>query len=129
MRRIILHHHIFKNAGSTLDFALKKHLGERFSSLDADNEHGRISKTTLIRFLDNDPNLVAVSSHHFHCRDYQAFAFEMGYGLFNFALIRKPIARLISIYKFYRNKPSTDRLASAAKTLELSDFLSLVIEN
>ena len=70
---IILHRHIFKNAGSSLDWALQNYFGEGFAEFHASNEDGRIFPHELFDFLDLHEGVVAISSHHFHGLNYRLF--------------------------------------------------------
>src|SRR5882724_1534991 len=100
VRHIILHHHIFKNAGSTLDFALRRQFGADLGEVH--NMNGGIVDGRMLReYVDGRPNLRAITSHHFHCQDFAASVEGRRYRFIHLALVRKPIARLVSIYKFY----------------------------
>jgi hypothetical protein len=121
VRHIILHHHIFKNAGTTLDYSLKRQFCSGFVALD-DPSGNLIDSATLVHFLDQNPDVKAVSSHHFHGQDFLI----RGYRFFNLALIRSPLHRLLSIYKF--SLRSEGELADIAKTSDLPVFLRILIE-
>jgi hypothetical protein len=74
IRSIILHRHIFKNAGSSLDSALKNFYGEAYSEYHSSlSPNGRVYPHELFDFLDLNPNLIALSSHHFHGINYRLF--------------------------------------------------------
>jgi len=61
-----LHHHFFKNAGSTLIDILKREFGESFKEYHPSGEsEGYFSDETLAGYLHGkQPS--AISSHHFH---------------------------------------------------------------
>jgi hypothetical protein len=130
MRNVILHHHIFKNAGSTFDFTLEMQLGldVGFATIHGPGDVNTVAADQLIDFLDSHPQVVALSSHHFHCQDYQRLIGQKPYRFINATLVRKPLQRILSIYKFFRRDGSGDPLASAAKELDFSDFLALLLE-
>src|ERR1700679_3803784 len=52
MRFVILHYHIFKNAGSTLEDILDHSFGDRFGSLETGVDGGLIANRELVQFLD-----------------------------------------------------------------------------
>jgi Sulfotransferase family len=125
MRSVILHHHIFKNAGSIFDFTLEMQLGMDvgFATLHASDVNGTVTADQLIDFLNNHPQVVALSSHHFHCQNYQQLLAQNSYRFINAALVRKPLQRILSIYKFFRRSPGEDQIALAARGMDFPDFL------
>lgn len=102
IRSIILHRHIFKNAGSSLDGALESFFGDGFAEFhNSNNDNGRVFPHELFEFLDQHKNIVAISSHHFHGINYRLFLdskLQAKYRFFEFVILRHPISRLISIY-------------------------------
>lgn len=136
MRHILLHHHLFKNAGSTFDWTLKQFFGETFSEFHADTKSdGRVYPNQLYQHLEKNPPLKALSSHHFFGRDFNSdlenrllFEERKEYSFHDCVLIRHPVLRLVSMYVYFRTIPKTeDPLCSAAHEGALHDFLNLVI--
>jgi Sulfotransferase family len=130
MRNVILHHHIFKNAGSTFDFTLEMQLGldAGFATIHGPGDINTVTAEQLVDFLDSHPQVVALSSHHMHCLNYQQLIGQRPYRFINAALVRKPLQRILSIYKFFRRNVSDDPLALAAKELNFADFIGLLLE-
>jgi len=62
-RKIVIHYHIFKNAGTSVDRMLGESLGARWTAWDTDNPGGKISPAEMEAFILDHPDLVAVSSH------------------------------------------------------------------
>jgi hypothetical protein len=62
-RKVIVHYHIFKNAGTSVDRMLKDSLGERWVSWDTPNPGGKISPAEMEAFILERPQVLAVSSH------------------------------------------------------------------
>ncbi len=52
MRFVILHYHIFKNAGSTIEDILDHSFGDRFGRLETGVDGGLIANPELVQFLD-----------------------------------------------------------------------------
>ncbi len=133
MRFVILHHHIFKNAGSTLDAALKKHFGSSLKEIHPDrSDSARIAPEQLFGFLEEKPAMQAVSSHHFFGRDYEAsldaIRREQLY-FFDVILLRHPVSRLTSIYLYYRSLPRGDHpLLQAAHDHTFPGFIGYVLD-
>ena len=134
MRFVILHHHIFKNAGSTLDHALGLYFGEKFIEFHSENlDNGRVFPSELFEFLQENRNIQAVSSHHFVGIDFSAFLSKTErrpFAFLDFALLRHPVSRLVSMYLYYRDIPITTNLIQiAACKLSLSDFIEFLIDS
>ena len=127
MRHIILHHHIFKNAGSTLDFTLARQFGTTFGYLENGGEP--VHESMLVDFLDANPHIGVVSSHHLYGESFDPVLRNHGYRVFDMALVRRPMQRLLSVYKYLRRTPSTLPLWRQASELEIRDFLHLLIES
>ncbi|TDK66520.1 sulfotransferase family 2 domain-containing protein [Sapientia aquatica] len=118
-RRIFLHHHIFKNAGSTIDWILERNFQHDFGSIEIDSSSWRITESMLFNFLHEKQNLIAVSSHHL-CG--QIFEYEP-YVFFDIVFVRHPIDRLRSIYDYYRKLPHpSNEVESASHNMSLGDF-------
>ena len=60
---IIIHYHIFKNAGSSVDLALKRLFGEAWSTFEGDDAHTILSVEDIRKYLAGRPELKAISSH------------------------------------------------------------------
>jgi hypothetical protein len=63
LRTIIVHYHIFKNAGSSIDRILKTSFAERWASLEGDTATSLLRPHDLSVFVRDRPEIVAVSSH------------------------------------------------------------------
>lgn len=133
MRFILLHHHIFKNAGSTLDSALSRSFGETFVEFHPDSsDDGRVAPEQLFQFLDRNPAIKAVSSHHFFGKDYELTLDPEAQGkyyFFDFVILRHPISRLASIYLYYRGLSRGEHpLQAAALDFAFRGFVELVLD-
>lgn len=135
-RRVIAHHHIFKNAGSSLDKALADALGQRWRPFDPqifENEiedpiEGKISRKTvkpenvcsdeLENFLDANVEIYAISTHQGRAK----FPLSKKYEKLELSLIRNPIGRALSMWRF--NKRSERQTTFDSKLLKQSDLLS-----
>ena len=62
-RKVILHYHIFKNAGTSVDHMLKESLGERWVEWDTSDPGAKISAAEIETYILDHPGIVAVSSH------------------------------------------------------------------
>jgi hypothetical protein len=123
-RDIILHYHIFKNAGSTLVGALERNFGKQFAQLHAPQHDQRISGEGLLEFVRAQPDVVAISSHHL-----SPPAPQNDWVRFHEVLIlRHPLDRIRSMFDFYRRAPiHDDPLTIEAKRLDLRDFVEYIL--
>jgi hypothetical protein len=124
-RHIIVHYHIFKNAGSTIYSILERNLGERLASLESENFNSLLSNDVLLDFLKRHPKVEAVSSHHLvpPKPEHQDFVFH------DVLFLRNPLARLSSMYDFYRRTDAMgDPLIGEAKSRTRADFMQLLIQ-
>lgn len=123
-RFVIIHHHIFKNAGSTLDFVLHKNFGGNFSTYDLSNADGNITQERFLRFVDENKKIEAISSHHFHTKQ---FEYDR-YVFFDMIFLRHPLDRLRAIFDFYqKSEINDDQLSQFAKDSSLREFIDYLV--
>jgi hypothetical protein len=126
MRLVILHYHIFKNAGSTIEDILDHSFGERFANLDTPAGEGLISNPDLVHFFDARPTLRAFSSHQIR----HPLPEAPGYLFFDICFLRDPIDRIRSIYTYFRRRPNpADPMSDLANRAALSDFIAGMIQD
>lgn len=115
-RDIILHCHLFKNAGSTIDWSLKNNFGEKF--IDHRDDHKMLSGS--FEYLENyleGKNVTAISSHH------MPFYPERMIGGHWMIMLRDPIARVKSVYTFENNQPISSLGSRMAKKLSYKEYV------
>jgi hypothetical protein len=125
-RHIILHYHIFKNAGTTIYFILKRNFGNRVASLESERFNIGLTNKALIDFVERHPKIKAITSHHLRPPKptHELFVFH------DILFLRNPLARLSSMYDFYRRTNVTqDPLTKEAKTRTTADFMRLLIDS
>jgi len=102
-RVVIIHNHLFKNAGTTIDFALRRNFGDQF--LDhRDDESMMKGSSYLGPFLLENPDIVALSTHNLTL---PLPALE-GVYLPMIMMLRHPIERVTSVYHFERKQLDSD---------------------
>jgi hypothetical protein len=124
MRHIIIHYHIFKNAGSTVAAMLERNFADRFASFDSPAHDKRLQPGELVAFVNSNPQVTAISSHHLRP---PAPRIE-GVQFYEILIFRHPLDRLRSMYDFYRSAAvNQDPLTREAKRLSVSHFFELLI--
>ena len=126
MRLVLLHYHIFKNAGSTIEDMLDHSFGERFGTLETPVDGGLIPNSETLRHLDGSPGLCAFSSHQIR----YPMPAAPGYLFFDICFLRDPIDRLRSFYDYFRQRPNpADPMSDLANRSSLGDFIARMIED
>ena len=125
MRHVILHYHVFKNAGSTFSATLQRNFGERFASFDSGRYNVRLRPEDLIGFIQEHPGLVALSSHNF----FPPVPRLEGVEFHEVLILRDPVDRIRSMYDFYRRERIGENpLTTEAKRLRLPQFVEFLLE-
>lgn len=126
MRFVILHYHLFKNAGSTIEDILDRSFGERFGRLETSFEGGILTNPELLRHLDCHSGLRAFSSHQIRYPKPQA----PGYLFFDICFLRDPIDRLRSFYDYFRQRPNpADPMSELANRSEPGVFVERMVRD
>ena len=122
-RAILVHYHLFKNAGTSVDRALKGIYGSRWTSIEADSGDEELPLERMQRLIDRSPDVAAISSHTARIEPW-ALRNVM---VFPIVFVRHPIDRIMSAYEFER-KQSADTLgASKAKELPFREYVEFFV--
>ena len=125
MRFVLLHYHFLKNAGTTVEQILDRNFGERFARLDTPERSGHFTNAALVEFLEQHPEVVAVSSHQIR----HPLPEARGYLFFDLCFLRDPIDRIRSMYDYFREKPAVgDPLSDLASRCGLGEFVTCLVE-
>ncbi|MFT4768117.1 MAG: hypothetical protein ACI8RN_001250 [Glaciecola sp.] len=120
MRHIILHGHIFKNAGSTFDWSLGRSFSDDF--LDHRDNHAMRQQRAkhLATVVSGNPDLRALSSHHlcYPLPQPKDVTFHPAY------FLRHPIERIQSVYAFERKQDADTPGAIAAKEKDFRQYVA-----
>jgi len=97
-RHVVVHHHIFKNAGSSIDRGLQSSFGAAWRNVDPTEDDRTLSAADLASCLEEEPNLRAISSHQLRppLENTPRLLF------FPILFLRHPIDRVASIYHYER---------------------------
>jgi hypothetical protein len=124
MRYIITHGHIFKNAGTTFDSALKRAFGKDFCDHRDDKAMRLGGAEYLKQYILDNPNLKAISSHHL-CNPLPESEDFLCIPVF---FLRNPIDRIVSVYEFERKQKRGSRGAEMASKLSFIDYVKWRME-
>ena len=114
---VCIHFHIFKNAGTTLEWIFKKNFSDDAVSVDSDNHLGMLHFEKILEILEKKPETKSISSHQFRFPIYHNEKFEFIPIIF----FRQPISRAISIFHFQGKRTDTNRPEIVkAKELDLN---------
>lgn len=126
MRFVLLHYHILKNAGTTVEEILYQNFRERLLRFDIPDRDEQVTNSHLLSLLDTHPNVSAVSSHQIYYPVPQA----PGFIFFPLCFLREPLDRIRSIYDYFRDKPSEgDPVSELALRVGLGDFTAHLVEH
>ena len=119
-RNIIVHVHIFKNAGSSFDGALLTNFNGDF--VDHREDHlVRNNKNFLKKYLKENDKVKAFSSHSIYhkAEDFDDVKLHFIY------FLRHPIERMKSVYSFEKKQPAEDSSgAEMAKKLDFKEYVA-----
>lgn len=117
-RRVVVHYHFFKNAGTSVDESLKAVFGDRCIGVEDDKG---LSPEALADFIVGHPDHRVFSSH---TAQFPVPQID-GVAILPIAFVRHPIDRIRSVYEFERrdrrNSPAPFRMA---KELGFKDYVS-----
>jgi len=123
VRLVVVHYHIFKNAGSTIDYMLRNTFGENWVTFDGELPAGRILPQQMAGFIMENPMLRAVSSHQALLPLPETPDTEV----FPIVYFRHPLDRARSVYDFERRQGLTSGPVSQgsehAMRLSFADYL------
>ena len=125
-RIILLHSHIFKNAGSTIDEILKVNFNNCAAFIES-RDGQFITNKKIIDTCIADKNIISLSSHKIglpppHHPDLHFIPLLM---------LRNPLDRLGSMYNFYRAQKSSfvQHECKLAQRLPFKEFVQVLVES
>lgn len=124
-RFVLVHHHIFKNAGSTIDFALRRSFGEAFVTAHGLHDDARLFADDIVALAQAEPTVKAISSHHVRHPKPQARGIEF----FDLCLVRHPLARARSLYSYGRQVGNDSWLGALALQHDERGFIAHLVEH
>jgi hypothetical protein len=118
-RFVILHYHLFKNAGTSVDSVLKKNFGKLWEDVEflppGQEDHAK----AILKFIAEHQDLVAISSHTLFCPPPVYADIDVLPVIF----VRQPLKRLRSAYDFERKQGVDTIGAKLAKETDFAGYL------
>ncbi len=117
-RTIILHYHLFKNAGTSVDTVLRSNFGDKWVTREFPARHG--NNTRMVEdWIRETPEAIAYSSHTMLGPLPQV----AGVRILTFMLLRDPIKRIHSAYRFERQQVADTWGAKLAKEHDFEGYV------
>lgn len=114
-RRLLVHYHLFKNAGSSVDHLLKAAYGDHWVNHDPGDPPHLISANELVDFIDDNEHLRAMSSHML-----VPPLPDCDVDVYPIVFLREPISRVMSAYLFEwkKQKQVSEPIGSLSEYLD-----------
>lgn len=122
---LILHHHIFKNAGATIEAILRRNFGSKWHTLAPRPGQPRLTGKDVEHHLAKHPEVVALSSQQFAV----PLSLQRERLVIQICMLRHPLDRLCAIYQLYRREIQNTPVALIAKTRSLPEFAEWLATN
>ena len=122
-RYVVVHYHIFKNAGTTIEHILEREFPERFATFHGNGSDAVLDAGDLLEFLQQHPGITAISSHHLRYPrpHHRRMVF------FDCCFLRNPLSRLCSCYDHFRRGDSDDLYSRWARSYSLREFVTRLL--
>lgn len=121
MRHIVVHYHLFKNAGTTIDTVLQNHFGNACGAVEGAHPWETLTPADIADYARAHPDLRAISSHQARLPAPEAADMAFHPVLF----LRHPIDRVGSVYEFERLQPP-ESPSLGARIAREQDFAAYV---
>lgn len=122
-RTIILHYHLFKNAGTSLDRILKDNFPGRWVTREF-AERGTLNTSLVEDWIKSEPNALAFSSHTM----IGPFPKVDGVRILSVLFLRDPISRIVSAYNFERRQQAETVGTQIARENTLEGYVRTRLE-
>lgn len=123
-RTVILHYHLFKNAGTSVDQILKQNFGDRWVTREFPTQ-GFNNSELLADWIRSDPDAVAFSTH----TGFGPIPKIKGVRVISVMMLRDPLARIRSAYRFERKQEADTYGANLAKTTDFEAYVRTRLES
>lgn len=119
MRTVILHYHLFKNAGTSVDHVLRRNFPGGWTNAEFPAAGGN-NTADVIQWIKETPRAIAFSSHTMLGPIPQI----EGMRILPLVLLRDPVDRIHSAYHFERQQQADTKGAQLAKAHDLAGYVN-----
>jgi hypothetical protein len=127
-RHVIVHFHMFKNGGSTIEAILEREFRGRFATVHGSHASSSLDDDDIASFISAHPKVAALSSHHLR---YPLPSIRRTV-LFDCCFLRHPLDRLQSVYSYLRAEPpelgAEDPILVLAQAMGPREFVMRLID-
>lgn len=118
-RNVIIHYHLFKNAGSSVDTILQHNFGDAWVEIEGPNRK-KLTRKMMTKYIVSNPDKKAISSH---TATIQIPKIE-GVNIIPIFFFRHPIDRIRSAYEFERVQEEDTPGARVAKEGDFNHYMA-----
>lgn len=118
-RPVIVHYHLFKNAGTSVDTILKSNFGDRWIEIEGP-EGKKLTPESLVEFIEANPQYDAISSH----TAIVSLPVLENVKIIPIFFFRNPIDRIRSAYDFERKQDAHTPGALKAKEGDFEYYMN-----
>lgn len=122
---LLVHFHIFKNAGTSVDAMLKANFGEAWLEREFTETTHPLRQESFRKVLEEHSELKAFSSH---TASLPAPAVA-GRAIIPIVFVRHPLLRIASAYAFERKQDAQTRGAILAKSTDLRGYVTALLDD
>ncbi len=118
-RNVIIHYHLFKNAGSSVDTILQHNFGDAWAEIEGPDRK-KLTRNMMKDFIINNPDKKAISSH----TAIISLPKIKGVNIIPIFFYRHPIDRIRSAYDFERVQEEDTPGARVAKEGDFNHYMA-----
>ena len=118
-RKLLIHYHLFKNAGTSVDAILGRNFADRWVNTEFPPPNNVDHQEAIRLFIRDNPRLEAISSHTLMLPVPRID----GVAVFPILFVRHPLDRIKSAYEFERKQDATTVGALIAKEQDFAGYI------
>jgi hypothetical protein len=123
-RTVVVHYHLFKCAGTSVETVLEQNFGQNLLRLDHEASFSRIFASELLEALDANDQITAVTSHQLK----MPLPVKEKVKFLPLVFLRHPLDRILSVYRFDRRRGPVTPDAKIAAENTLAKYLRIQMD-
>lgn len=129
MSPFIIHHHIFKNSGTSFDKILELNFGKQAFFEDSKFPFFRYTSFQVEKIINSLKEYKSISSHQFPHPYTNEYDLVKTKSIYSITFLRDPITRVKSIYSFKKKNNDPSITSKNAQKYNFKDWLAHSIED